>query len=251
MTTEDKHVNRSLQTPLINLITQKIHSEEGYENQTLSVEKLTQVVIELIKSNNKLRDDVKELKRWVQVKKKKVVVIDWLNINLKPKQNYKEFISKLVITRDNLEYIFNTNYVDGIKEILQNYMTNFEENDIPFKSFDIKNDIIYVYKKNVIDESECNESESNESESERKSECKWEILSPTDFNDIVSTISKGILAEFKKWQDENEYRLYTDDFSLIYVLNVKKVMGGDIPIEKLRDKIHKNLYKKICITLGF
>jgi hypothetical protein len=234
MTTEDKQVNRSLQTPLINLITQKIHSEKGYENQTLSVEKLTQVVIELIKSNNKLRDDVKELKRWAQVKKRKVVVIDWLNINLKPKQNYKEFISNLVITRADLEYIFNTNYVDGIKEIFQNYMSNFEENDIPFKSFDIKNDIIYVYKENVIDESE-------------SEKCKWEILSPTDFNDIVSTISRCILAEFKKWQDENEYRLYTDDFSLIYVLNVKKVMGGDIPIEKLRDKIHKNLYKKICI----
>lgn len=227
MTTEEL-VNRGLQTPLINLITQKIYSHEGYEKQTLSVEKLTQVVIELIKSNNKLRADVKELKRWAQIKKRKVVVIDWLNINLKPKDNYKKFISNLVITRDDLEYIFNTNYVDGIKEIFQNYMGNFEENDIPFKSFDIKNDIIYVYK-------------------ESESECKWEILSPNDFNDIVSIISKGILAEFKKWQDENEYRLYTDDFSLIYVQNVKKVMGGDVSIEKLRDKIHKNLYKLISI----
>ena len=32
----------------INLITEKIHSEEGYDNQILSMEKLTQICIELI-----------------------------------------------------------------------------------------------------------------------------------------------------------------------------------------------------------
>jgi uncharacterized protein YeeX (DUF496 family) len=237
-------VCRRLHTPLINLITQKIHSEKGYDNHALSVEKLTLVVIELIKSNNKLRADVKELKRWVHDKKRKIVVIDWLNINLKPKLNYKEFISELSITRVDLEYVFKMNYVDGIKLILQNYMSNFDENDIPFKSFDIKNDVIYVYKIDGDDDAGKDESMiDTDSESKLDKKCKWEILSSIDFNNIVSIISKGILVEFKKWQDENEYRLYTDEFSIIYVQNVKKVMGGDIPIEKLRDKIHKNLYK--------
>ena len=69
-------VNKTLQTPLTNLIIEKIYSEEGYDDHKFTVEKLSQIVIELIKSNNKLRNDVKELKRWVQVKKKKIVVID-------------------------------------------------------------------------------------------------------------------------------------------------------------------------------
>ena len=233
MTTEDyqcnssKIVNRDLQTPLINLITEKINSEEGYDNNAFSVEKLSEIVIELIKTNNKLRSDVKELKRWVQVKKKKIVVIDWLNENLKPNIDYKKFISELIITRKHLEYIFKTNYVEGIQEILQNHISNYEENNIPFKSFDQKDNTVYVYNTNQ----------------------KWELLSPTDFNTVISTISKGILAEFKKWQDENEHQLYTEDFSVTYIQNVKKVMGGDIPIEKLRNKIHKNLYKLLKLNL--
>jgi len=222
-----KKISRGLQTPVINLITEKINSEEGYDNNALSIEKLSQIVIELIKTNNKLRKDVKELKRWVQVKKKKIVVVDWLNENLKPNMDYKKFISELFLTRKHLEYIFKTNYVEGIQEILQNHISNYEDNNIPFKSFDQKDDTIYVYNTNQ----------------------KWELLSPTDFNMVVSTISKGILSEFKKWQDENEHQLYTEDFSITYILNVKKVMGGDNPIEKLRSKIHKNLYKDLKLNL--
>ena len=80
-------------------------------------------------------------------------------------------------------------------------------------------------------------------------ESKWELLSQPDFNTMISIVLKNILAEFKKWQDENEHQLYTDDFSATYVQNVKKVMGGNIPIDKQRLKIHKNLYKYLKIDL--
>jgi len=234
-------VNRTLQMPITNCIIEKIYSEEGYDNHILSIEKLTQISIELIKSNNKLRKDVKELKRWVQIKKRKIIVIDWLNENMKPNQDYNNFITDIIINRNHLEYIFKTNYVDGIQEIIQNYISNYEEKNIPFKSFDQKDDTIYVYhNKENIDATK---------DTSVNDKGKWELLSPTVFNSMISIISKGILTEFKKWQDENEHQLYTEDFSVIYIQNVKKVMGGDVPLEKLRNKIHKNLYKHLKLNL--
>ena len=187
---------------------------------------LRSVIIELVKSNQKLRKDVEELKRWVQTKKRKIIIVDWLNENCKLSENYKEFISKLVIKRSHLEIIFKLNIVDGIQEILETFM-NDRENNIPFKSFDQKDNTIYVYNE----------------------ESKWMLLSSDEFNNIISAIIKSILAEFKNWQDENEQRLYTDDFSVIYIQNVKKVMGGDISIDKQRIKIHKNLYKYLKMNL--
>ena len=186
---------------------------------------LRDIVLELVKSNNKLRKDVEELKRWVQTKKKKVIIVDWLNENCKLTENYKQFISKLCITRKHLDIIFESNITDGIQEILQNCMNDL--NISPFKSFDQKDNTIYVYNE----------------------ESKWEQLSSTEFNNIISTITKSILAEFKSWQDENEHQLYTDDFSTIYIQNVKKVMGGDISIDKQRIKIHRNLYKYLKMNL--
>ena len=202
------------QTPLTTL-----NHEDGLGDISLR-----SVIIELVKSNQKLRKDVEELKRWVQAKKKKIIIVDWLNEHCKPEINYKEFMSKLCITRKHLEIIFKSNIIDGIQEILENFMN---DEDIPFKSFDQKDNTIYVYNE----------------------ESKWMLLSSTEFNNIISTIIKSILAEFKNWQDENEQRLYTDDFSVIYVQNVKKVMGGDTTIDKQRIKIHKNLYKYLKMNL--
>ena len=38
-----------------------------------------------------------------------------------------------------------------------------------------------------------------------------------EFEKIVQGISKKIITEFKNWQDENEDKLYNDDFSVIYI----------------------------------
>ena len=188
---------------------------------------LKDIVMELVKSNQKLRKDVEELKRWVQTKKKKIIIVDWLNINCKPTENYKEFISKLCIARPQLEIVFNSNIIDGIQEILQDFMNSPDTENIPFKSFDQKDNTIYVYNE----------------------ESKWEHLSSTEFNNIISSITKNILSEFKNWQDENGHQLYTEDFSVLYIQNVKKVMGGDISIDKQRNKIHRNLYKYLKMNL--
>ena len=69
-----------------------------------------------------------------------------------------------------------------------------------------------------------------------------------NFNSIISTISKSILSEFLKWKNENEYKLYSEEFSEIYLKNTKKVIG-DIPIDKQRNKIHRNLYKSLKMNL--
>ena len=214
-------------TPLLNKITEKMNSDKGYDNHPYSSRQLTQIVTELIKSNNKLRNEVAELKRWVQVKKRKIVIVDWLNENYQINQNYKEFVNNIVVTPNLLEIIFQTNLIEGIQRIFEEYMNKMEHQKIPLKSFDQKNNTIYVYNE----------------------KSKWEVLSSEDFNNIVSILSKKILVEFKIWQDKNEHQLYTDDFSVIYIQNTKKVIGGDIPLEKLRAQIYRNLYKYLKLNL--
>ena len=214
-------------TPLLNKITEKMNSDKGYDNHLYSSHQLTQIVTELIKSNNKLRNEVAELKRWVQVKKRKIVIVDWLNENYQINENYKEFVNNIVVTSNLLEIIFQTNLIEGIQRIFEEYMSKMEDQKIPFKSFDQKSNTIYVYNE----------------------ESKWQVLTSEDFNNIVSILSKKILVEFKIWQDKNQHQLYTDDFSVIYIQNTKKIIGGDIPLEKLRRQIHRNLYKYLKLNL--
>lgn len=183
---------------------------------------LMQSVAELIKSNNKLRMEVEELKRCNrQSQNKKIVVIEWLNKNYKPPLNYIKFMGNLVIGRPQLEIIFNSNFILGIEEILQEYLGEFVEKNIPFKSFTQKKDIIYAYNE----------------------ENKWERIAPETFNGLLLTLGKNLLTEFAKWQAENEDKLYNDDFSTIYLENLKKVLGGNNDIEKSQRQIYKNFYQ--------
>ena len=199
--------------------------DQNYKN--LGIQNLSLLVIELVKSNDKLQKDILELKNWVQIKKEKLRVIDWLNENYIINQNFNEFLSRIEITPSDLKIIFNSNFIIGASEILQYIISQnkIREFDIPLKSFDQKDNLIYVFKE------------------------KWEILSQEDFEKIFDCISKGILIEFKKWQEENNYRLYSEDFSSVYIENLKKIMGGGETFEKQKKIIHKNLYKYLKINL--
>jgi len=222
----------SNETPLLNSINNN-GSDIKFEDlisKRISSQNLEKIVIELIKSNNQLKNDVNELKKWVQVKKKKINILEWLNDTLSktdeylPIENYKEYLSNIVITRKHLECIFNSDLTIAIQEIIENYIKEkslLSKRCVPFQSFNQKDNTIYIYTENS----------------------KWKILSRETFNKIIFPISQKILEEFSKWKQENEDKLYTDDFSTIVIQNQKKVIGGDISFEKLQDKMYKNLYK--------
>jgi hypothetical protein len=213
------------ETPLLDKINeQKV--EDIFKKR--SSDDFEKIIIELIKSNNQLKKDVKELKKWAQVKKKKINILEWLNNDCVkpeeyyPKKNYKEFISNIEITRKDLEEIFGSDLIGGIQEILENYIKEISKKmPVPLKSFNQKDNTIYVYTENT----------------------KWELLSHDDFNKLIFPITKKILKEFSNWKEENEDKLYTDDFSMVVIQNTKKVIGGDISLEKQQSKIYKNLYK--------
>ena len=139
---------------------------------------------------------------------------------LRPTNNYKTYINSLVITRSDLEIIFELNLVDGIQKILENYINKDIDNS-PFKAFDQKENKIYGYNENFL----------------------WELISFNNFEEISQIINRKIINEFKNWQDEHETKLYTEEFSTIYLINVKKVMGGNRSGEKTQKIIHKNFYK--------
>lgn len=204
-----------------------LNDDKGHQ-KNLGIYNLALIVEELVKSNDKLQKDVSELKTWVQTKKQKFIIIDWLNESYKINQTFNQFNSNITILHEDLDTIFKSNFINGIDDLLQKNIQRLRENDIdiPLKSFDQKDNTIYVFK----DE-------------------KWQILSKEDLNELFSLISKELMSLFKLWQDENEYRLYTDDFSVIYINNVKKIMGGNETLDKQKKLVHRNLYKYLKVNL--
>jgi len=189
---------------------------------------LREIVLELVKQNNKLNKDIDELKKWVKTKKKKIVIVDWLNENCKPDITFKTFIETINIGRNELDIIFESNIITGIETIIKNSIErlNRENRLIPLKSFNQKDNMIYIFNGET-----------------------WELLVNTEFDCIISKLYKMILTEFTNWQTINETKIYSDDFSDIYLKNVKKILGGNNSIEQQKSKIHRNLYKILKMDL--
>ena len=166
----------------------------GSSNQSLQLQTLE----ELVKSNNKLKAEVAELKKQSKVQKKKIPLLELLEKNYKPTKNYYELLD-IIITSDNLENIFQSNIVSALPEIIQNRCSI--EDICPLQAFDSRENILYVY-----------------------SDSKWEEITKNNFDQIIFKIIKSAMIEFKNWENLHKNELHTDNFSQIYFKNISKIM---------------------------
>ena len=187
---------------------------------------IKELIIKLYEDNEKIKKEIVDLKRWVKNKKKKVIILDWLNNNniLNIDFNIDIFIDEIRLEQSDLECILNSNICNVISNIIINILSSYREK--PIRSFDQKDNTLYIYNN-----------------------YKWEVLSDSDYNTLLTKIYKLILTEFKKWQDINESKLYTEEISEKYIKYVKKIMGGNMTLEQQKEKIHRNLYNLLKLNL--
>ena len=185
----------------------------GTSSQTLQ----SQTLEELIKSNNKLKSEVAELKKQTRAQKKKIPLIELLEKNYKPTKNYYEVLD-IDITSDDLDNIFESNIVSALPEIIQN-RCSIEEN-CPLQAFDSRENTLYGYRDSI-----------------------WEEITKDNFDQIIFKIIKSVMIEFKKWENFHKNELHTENFSQIYFKNIGKIMVGNLSNREMCRKIYNGLYK--------
>jgi len=202
------------------------------EDDIPSNRKLYEIILELAKKNNELEKKVFELTKWIEVKKKKINVIEWLNKNIIPSLTFNELTEKLLLSidRKQLEKIFDFGHIHGFSRII--YSLFDSEETIPLKAFNQKDNCLYVYNLNT---------ETNKN--------VWSILSNEVFNKFISDMSKLIMREFIAWKDENKHRINNDDFAVECNTNLLKVLGGQMATLEVNLKLKHNLYKHIKTNL--
>ena len=203
-------------------------------DDTPSMRTLYEMVLELAKKNKDLEEQIQKINKFVNVKKKSISIVDWLNLNFNNNDNknydFYEFISDINIRDKHLEYIFNSNYVKGvsaiIEELFDNDNDNDNDNDIPFKAFDQKENQLFIYVNKM-----------------------WTQMTNNNLRDFINTISKQIMKLFIKWQNNNIHRLSNEEYSIQYTKNVQKVMGGNLSNYEINNKLKNKLYKYLKVNI--
>ena len=199
--------------------------EEINRDDIPSIRQIYCVILEIAERQLKIEKKMEMIDKWVENKKKKLSVIDWLNDNLTPSSTYLEWLENITITRRHLELIFQHNHINGKIYILQEFLPLSEENRLPIKSFDQKQNALFIYNQ------------------------KWQLMTPDLFDRLLNTLQKKLMDEFVRYQNDNMHRMSDENFTIEYIQLVQKVMGSKDTKEKVVSRIRRELYKHLKMNL--
>ena len=205
---------------------EKICDEE--ENTDIpSRAQLYQIIQELAAKYDSLNEKMQEMQKWVQTKKKKLDIIQWLNTN-KPVTNvslsFQIWTKKIQVQETHIQLLMEENIVQTINTILRDNLLN----EKPVAAFVQKNNIIYCQ-----DETTCN----------------WKQLESDEFILLIKQIHSKILRELCEWRNKNASEIASNDkMSELYNKTVIKLMGLNFSQDSTAlSKIRVNLYNSLKI----
>jgi hypothetical protein len=247
------------------------------ENQdTPTVRKLYEIIMEMTLKYQKMEKKVEELSKYIENKKRKLNIVDWLNANYKNVgERFDIWYKTIKVERKHLETIFTRDYVNGVLHVLKDHLETYIKNgemEIPIRAYDQKDNILYVRMTSEArghpDTSEARGHPVNPDTSEavrghpvigaadgtttseaareaaREADTiHWQEMKKETFNKMVYFIHRQLHHEFVVWQNENTHRINDDAYVLSYALNIKKFIGGNSTNDQLYGKIHRELYK--------
>ena len=196
-----------------------------------NINDLYKLLINLNNKFEKLETDYNELKNFANVKKNKIDIIQYLNKNFDYSDfDFYQFINSIEISTKELLIVFEKDYVEGIFQIIVDYIERINhDTNIPIKAFSNKEGVLYIYLT----------SEDN----------KWLVLDEDKIKFIMKYFNKKLLPLFMNWKEINQKQMDPDNFTLIYVKNMKRVLATNFEKKNKNAMLQNKLYKYLKINL--
>jgi len=207
-------------------------SEDDIEDIQLPTQKqMYNIILELTMKYNKLEEKMEQMTKWIEKKKKKMNVIEWLNTNVKPICTFNELINEISITNDNIDTLLSSGFISAFAEVMT--MNIFEKkekkekNPFPIFCLDQKTNHIYV----------CT-TQSDQSATPVWAEIEKETLIHF-VNKIYMRMTKG-LTDWKK-QLESQHN-FNDTNTDLYNRTLIKMLDLNFKNETVLNKIKGVIY---------
>ena len=189
-----------------------------------SNKKLYNLIQELFLQNKKLNEDVAELQKWINQKKKKLNVIEWLNENCIIDESITNWIANIKVSQIDIINFTTCSFVDSVNTILKNNLIN-----IPIACFSEKINVFYVFK-----------------QQQSSLENKWIKMTNVDILLCIRRIHDKILFQLFKWREKNEkINPNNAKFDDIYNRTIIKLMSVDFDQDMLMSRTKTILFNLI------
>jgi hypothetical protein len=204
------------------------HVVELEDSELPSQRQMYNIILELTLKCNKLEEKLEQMTKWVEKKKKKINIIEWLNTNINPEFIFDELINRLSLNDSDIDLLLTNGFNEAFCQFAsRNIFEKKEQLKFPLFCLDQKTNCIYVYnKQNSVGEPLWYELE------------KDKLI--YFMNKIHMMIAKG-LTDWKK-NLEKEKR-FNEGHMDLYNKTLIKVMDIDFKKESTLNKIKNIIYE--------
>jgi len=216
----NKHV---LLCDFLNKSKQDKKIEEEEIDNLPSYKELVTIVQELALKNKRLEEKMGQMEKWIETKKKKVNVIQWLNQHATPSITYTEWCQQIKVTPQNLVHLFDNTISDTAIKIIQESLHEL----LPIYAFDQKTNVFYIFVDGA-----------------------WAEMSNINLSNLLIKIQNRLLEEINLWRTNNAAQLHANDkMSDAYNKTIMKLMNINSVQDGTVGKIKTGVYQMIKVDI--
>ena len=205
---------------------------------------LVKIVQELTLKLTKMEEKMEIMQKYVDQKKKKINILNWLNTNLHPTLTFKQWITNSIcVSQTDIENLMVNSLHYTFQKIFEsqiNIQNNIQNNTneylyiYPIQCFQQKQNIIYIY------------------EIEEDNTKIWRQMKQDDFGFLLKTLQHNLIIELSKWKIQNKGKFdESDKIAELFNKAVIKLMDLSFTPDATYSKIRHALYNYIKVDLKF
>lgn len=192
-----------------------------------TTEKLYEIIQELALKYKIMENKLDDMQKWVDKKKKKINVIQWLNTNVKPKYTYSDWFQSITATEEHLEILIEQNITQTVEALINtNFNPTAGKKDDPIYCFVQKVNIFYMHD-------------------DTKSE--WRQMTSDELVLLSKKVHSRILNALCEWHKKNLDKInQSDKMAILYNKTLIKLMSvsftqDSVYLSKMKTSLHNCL----------
>jgi hypothetical protein len=205
----------------------KLRSDDEQEDELPSQKRLYQMLLELGCKYNRLEEKVNEMNKYIVKKKKKINVLEWLNMNVKPECVFDNLHEQINVSDEDIKYLFENSFMDMLNILFSKTIYVDDETNKVIFAFVQKSGLFYIYEKMH---------EKNE----------WIQLSRDKLILFLNRCHKKIFRALIEWKKSNLSKIMEDDkCAMEYDKTNAKLMSVDFKQENTLNKVKTMMYNQM------
>jgi len=208
-------------------IEHKVDEEELGDTPTY--EQLVKIVQELAFKYVKLEDKMEQMQVWINQKKQKIKVLDWLNEHVVATIGFKEWITNIVVAPQIALSLIDYNAFQIFQSVLEYNLSSGTDFIHPIKCFSHKQNVFYICEKTP------------------DGKAVWTQMETEELLLVLKKVQNKLLSELSKWKLDNKTKMEADDKiseqfnkALIKLLNIT-IVAHDVNVSRIRNNLYTHL----------